>query len=807
MKVFDNEIVKKILNVFILAITCIVVFILPNEYNILQYIGYSIIAIVVIMLLRFRKQGKITLLIGIIMLISLCLTLSVCFSPYDEAKNWQIKLVGLEENIICAKNYLLFLCFFSIGLGTINYKNLDISKPKYNNWIITIGGILVLIYILIFQFDRGKVGEYTSNTKPLYEYAIIMFLFIWLYNNNNKIKIILFIYAILYCLQGLIYGDRSSAFPMLLLLLILFWKKGYKMQYIVILALGGIFFSNVIDIFRNGGNIFSIDTIKEILSRGLKVNTISYSFYGGTQVIRYGMVSDNKFSHLIQYILAIFEGGTAKLSLTVLANSFGIINKGGGMTHTYLYYWGGYLGTVIGALLMGNICKKVFGSNNRLNNILSVTIIIYSIRWLIYYPIAFFRTALLIPLLVYFICEVLNKLLELKKCYGKINMKIIKKEIDLYKKKKKDEYTIKKENKNKKQIYIHGSFMNDNFGDFLLYYVSVKAIEKTRDDIYIYSADVDKTYDQYCMVNRKNKLKAIFSANAAIFAGGGYFGEPDKNKIYWNLRFLFKHLIPAYIIKMRKIPYVILGIEAGPITFKISKILMKNLFNNAKIVSVRNNDSKEFLNDIGVKTNIEVIPDWVLSQDVNKIPKEDITDIIEHANGRKKMFVHLTTKEDEKSNIGMVYALRDLKKYAEEEKNIYFYIGCDQDRESKKARAESILKKLPEGQAEVVYYKGPWKLCSVLNEMDTVITDKLHVGIVGVRFNKPVISVASHSKSVRFYRFIEKEENTIHIKNIKEGELYSKLKDIAFKDPKLSIKIFENAQKNKILLNKFMEEL
>ena len=403
--------IRVIANSIIIFMVLLIIFECPNTYESLPYIGYGIISVSILMLYRYRKNTKICLLIGVMMIISICFAMSVCLNAYDTAFNWQIDLVNREANIINAKNYLLFLTTISIFIGEINEKEYKITYDY--NPIIFLVCFIILIYSLIFGFDRGTIGTYSSNTNVLYEYAIVIFLFAWIYTNNNKyMKGILILYAILYCLQGLIFGDRSSAFPMILMVFLLLYNKKYTIKHILIAGLGGIFLANIIDIFRNTGFIFNSSIIKEVLDRGLFVNTISYSFYGGTQVIRYGMNSTFQFEHFLNYMSSIFTGGSSEYTLTVIANAAGYINKGGGMSHVYFYYWGGYIGTVIFGIIMGKIIRYIYNSDTEITNILKITIAIFLIRWYVYYPVAFFRTAILVPAICYVLCNLFKKIIK-----------------------------------------------------------------------------------------------------------------------------------------------------------------------------------------------------------------------------------------------------------------------------------------------------------------------------------------------------------------------------------------------------------
>lgn len=356
-----------------------------------------------------------------------------------------------------------------------------------------------------------------------------------------------------------------------------------------------------------------------------------------------------------------------------------------------------------------------------------------------------------------------------------------------------------------KKVYLHGSFMNDNYGDFLLYYIINNICKKYSDSYTFFSSSVDKTYDNYCKINRKSKIEAIFKSNYVIFAGGGYFGEPDYRKMYWNIRCFFIHLLPAYIISLRKIPYIILGVEAGPMKFWINRFMLKRIITKAEVVSVRNEESLNFLKNIGVQRKILNIPDWVMGIDKNILIDKNnnyISNIIKNIKNNYTIIilVHLTSRNSE----GMDYVIQDLVKYINENKNVFYIIGCDQDRDIQKKRAEELSTKFPSNRSLVINYLGPWVLSSLINSVDAVITDKLHVGIVAIKMDKEVISVANNNKSVKFHTSIGRSYYTKHLNMINKGETYEKLKSLSFKNICINKKIFIEAEKNEKLLIDFL---
>ena len=407
---------------FCLALCCIFsILFLENNVSSLKYIGWLIILTSIFMIYKYRNVKSISLMIGTIALISISFSYSICFNTYNTAFNWQVALIQTSSNIINAKNFLVFLISLLLAIGNISgdKENLYKEATIFNyNPLIAFGCVFVLIYAFLFGLDRGTIGSYSSNTNALYEYAIIVFVFAWQYAKKNKLfKYFLIAYAFLYCFQGLLYGDRSSGFPMIILILIFMCKNKIKMKNVIIIGFVGILFANLIDIFRTSGNLFTSANMKEIFNRGLFVNTISYSFYGGTQAMRYGLVLPfhDKIQHMFNYLLSIIVGNSGRFNLTSIARQNGFLNKGGGMSSTYFYFWGGFIGTIIFAFIVGKIIKYVFSHDTKLTNIFKVTITVFTIRWFVYYPIAFFRTALFIPFVCYYLFNLFNNMLLKKR--------------------------------------------------------------------------------------------------------------------------------------------------------------------------------------------------------------------------------------------------------------------------------------------------------------------------------------------------------------------------------------------------------
>ena len=177
-------------------------------------------------------------------------------------------------------------------------------------------------------------------------------------------------------------------------------------------------------------------------------------------------------------------------------------------------------------------------------------------------------------------------------------------------------------------ISLHGAYYNNNFGDLLLIKIFENWIKAKVNQTIVYPLVPQADRDSF----RTHFPKATIGLEqsqrwqALIYAGGGYFGEPEsnRNKTFggkWNKRFFRLHVLPAEICLWQKIPYAILGVEAGPLSNIFVRQEVRRIVKNARVLSVRNIESKQFLQEeLGIRSQINVAPDAALALNETDIP-------------------------------------------------------------------------------------------------------------------------------------------------------------------------------------------
>mgnify|MGYP002623780301 CR=1 FL=1 len=351
-----------------------------------------------------------------------------------------------------------------------------------------------------------------------------------------------------------------------------------------------------------------------------------------------------------------------------------------------------------------------------------------------------------------------------------------------------------------KGILIHGSFRSDNFGDYLLYKISKDVVLHTRNKDAVIFDGVSKMYLNLEDSIVLSPFKAVNSSSHIVCAGGGYFGEPNNVGLKWNLQCLKNHILPLLYATFSNKRIALLGVGVGPISNFFLRIMIKRIVNKAEVVSVRDIESKQFLKSIGIKKDIVVHADWVMSNAfITSFPLDN------PKNDGDTVFVHITSRSTDK--LDMIGA--DLKKIATTNERIKIIIGSDNNYSNPNSLnpARYLYEHLNSVNCTLCNYKNPIDLLNIINDCDLIVTSKLHVGICGIRLRKKVVALPIHQKIIRFYRQIHYTEYLRIFDELQAGELYNMIINRFNNNELVDIdSICSDADENITLLTNFLSK-
>lgn len=330
------------------------------------------------------------------------------------------------------------------------------------------------------------------------------------------------------------------------------------------------------------------------------------------------------------------------------------------------------------------------------------------------------------------------------------------------------------------KIGIVGNYGNDNNGDESILSGIIEQVKQTFSvtsaDITVFSNNMQQTSEQYGVQSyplyyRKTNLYKTFYAtyktnqkyvanfDLLIIGGGGILMDLYRREA---------HLYSAYALMAKKcnVPYIVYGCGAGPLDTLSGKFMIRIMCRFAENVSVRDPESKQLLERLGIKKPIEVIgdPAFTLYQ-----PKQ------QHAEVPKKVGISAVPIYN-----ANYWPSGDVEKYESYVESMA--TNLDQLVEMKNVDITFFATKYPQDvtvtkdiQKKMRYAKRtkiidqnlkPNALLDITSKQDVVIGTRLHSLILATNSATPIIAISYHQKVKDFMKLINEEKRCCSIEEI-----------------------------------------
>ncbi len=275
-----------------------------------------------------------------------------------------------------------------------------------------------LIVVLLYFFftgvnDIGRIS-YTVAITPAYEYSRVFFLFAFYFSGKSKFnRSILLLLTGMYILQDLYYGGRVTSLQLLIFLVLTYFRDYMTPLRVTVLGVIGLFLFAWVGAYRSSYSLsVPLSLIITVIFGSLFVfDTATYSFYASaTHVATANIIGyDNKMRSFAQFLISIFTGASSnKLAdATSFSNQY-FRNVGGGIIATHFYFWGSWLLVILASFAIVWIINKTSGSNSPYSKLIFLSIVISTPRWYLYGPLVFFRGAIFVPSVLYFILSLIR---------------------------------------------------------------------------------------------------------------------------------------------------------------------------------------------------------------------------------------------------------------------------------------------------------------------------------------------------------------------------------------------------------------
>ena len=355
------------------------------------------------------------------------------------------------------------------------------------------------------------------------------------------------------------------------------------------------------------------------------------------------------------------------------------------------------------------------------------------------------------------------------------------------------------------KILLNGATAGSNFGDFLFAKMFQEYIGEIvgYENVFWYDGPLtlSEFYKKHLGYKSRYKFREI---DALVYISGGYFCGKDKGFKDHLLRFLNYFFIGIRCVIHKK-PIAIVGLEVGKTSSVWLRIVEKILLKKAKLLVVRNENSLSVVKSYGINNAI-CTADSVFAMEKN-VFEDCIIDDSFLGEDRKKLFVHVNPyKENNRQIIEKIIPV--LNEFLKTHGEYDVLLGTDQYNENQKDVILEVSSKIKCDNIYINIYDNPVALCKVLDNVDCIITTKLHVGIVGARLGKSVISFSGHTEKIeRLYEQLGEKDRTMPLSKFdaeKALDMLEKYHDIPIN---VDENILKMAKSNFDMLGEFLKSL
>lgn len=416
--VFQN-IKKKNAKIFFVALLSVYFLfnIISYNYNKISNLIVAILVLFISLYLVFENRNNPKLILLYLMLTYF--NYSIVIDRYLTVSNIEFLnrirddyTLGVAIN--CIFIFMIINLFFSKKQKVLLNKN-EFFKKRSNSFIV-LTLCSILFYIFLFGIDRGSgLGSGRGGVSTIYEYSVVLFILSYYYCGNKKsLRLVTSFLIIIFILQDLLFGGRVTALQLLIVFYYFILSHRFKWSYCIMVFIFGVILMSTIGIMRGDWsvNINVGEIIKHIIQNKFALDTSTFAFFASLTFIRIeSLTSISMKLYLLKQLLLsmIFGGKIVDSDLAEYTNQF-IFHAMGGMLPIYLYFYLGWIGSVISGLICGfyTLCSSY--KENSIKSSMLIYFVASTPRWYLYSPSALIR-GMIIFLICYYFLKIMDKVI------------------------------------------------------------------------------------------------------------------------------------------------------------------------------------------------------------------------------------------------------------------------------------------------------------------------------------------------------------------------------------------------------------
>jgi len=369
------------------------------------------------------------------------------------------------------------------------------------------------------------------------------------------------------------------------------------------------------------------------------------------------------------------------------------------------------------------------------------------------------------------------------------------------------------------KIFLIGWFGAGNLGDEAILLSELLSIREKREGVRFYILSFNRRRTERLTANIpevekiigmgakrsflksdfKGLLNAFKTVDIVVIGGGGIF--QDIYNYYPIPFFTFMALAARFFRKL----LVFYSVGIGPVNTSIGKKMCRFAANSADVLSVRDEESRDLLSEIGVTREIHVSADPVFllkpvwNEKVDRIVSAGdignykyvigicVQDLLFWSNLNKKIFADVLDVLRREKGVRMVFLPFGVYQDG--------WFGKETSEAVDVAASKEIADMIKGDYSILTDDINPQELLSVIGRLDLVISMRLHGVIMGIVMGVPVIALTyrEESKITNLMRRIEQEEELFYVDSLNTERLLERIEYIFSKKEEIKQELKEKA--------------
>ena len=282
-------------------------------------------------------------------------------------------------------------------------------------------------------------------------------------------------------------------------------------------------------------------------------------------------------------------------------------------------------------------------------------------------------------------------------------------------------------------------------------------------------------------VYRKEVIESIKNSNVVISHSDENFKETASLlplNFYWIVTWwsmLISRTLDIMVSRSLNRPVVMFPNSVGPFRTFIGRFLSRLSLNSCDYILIRDPVSYEIVDKVGIKTAKVLTYDTAILFD--RPTKGSLTDVsrpivgvspgiygqsLSKAENKRYIEAHVRALDNavEKYGISIVFLPHYISGFKHDDLDV----------------SKSIIKKMKnKSHAQIIETDNVTDFCQLLNQMDMVISSKMHPAILAVIGFVPVLCISYDHKQTAFFQRLDMSECVLNIRDVSYERLSSKI--------------------------------